>query len=330
MERQRELASLIDRYARTEGVNETAIPGLFLLRYSRLTEPMATIFEPMVCITAQGSKQMICGKTMLQYDGGHYFLATADAHAVGQVIEASPSFPYLCMSYRLDASKLAALALELDIKAAPDDEPGSSLSPGRVTPELMDAAIRLVALLGAPQDQAVLAPLAERELMYRLLTGETAASLLHIAMAENRLQQVNRAIGWIKRNYTRPFSIDVLAAEARMSVSALHKHFKAVTGASPLQYQKQLRLHEARRLIISGITDAATAGFTVGYESPSQFSREYRRLFGAPPLRDAARLRASSLPASLPAGAAEAPEGPPGPPPGSPEERGADPPQPFA
>jgi transcriptional regulator GlxA family with amidase domain len=164
-----------------------------------------------------------------------------------------------------------------------------------VTPPVIDAAVRLLRLLETPADIPVLAPLAEREILYRLLVGDQTSRLRQIAFAESKLQQVNRAIGWIKQNFRAPFSIEALAAEARMSASALHEHFKTVTSMSPLQYQKQLRLQEARRLILLQSLDAAMAGHTVGYDSPSQFSREYKRLFGAPPARDIARLRASPM-----------------------------------
>jgi AraC-like DNA-binding protein len=172
-------------------------------------------------------------------------------------------------------------------------------------PELLDAAIRLLRLLDTPRDIPVLAPLAEREILYRLLRGDQAARMSQIACAASKLQQVNRAIGWIKRNFREPFSVDVLAAEACMSSSALHQHFRTVTGMSPLQYQKQLRLQEARRLMLCQAVDAAVAGHRVGYESPSQFNREYRRLFGAPPVRDIERLRAG-LGATIPVLPAEA------------------------
>jgi transcriptional regulator GlxA family with amidase domain len=159
--------------------------------------------------------------------------------------------------------------------------------------DLLDAAVRLVRLLGSPRDAPILAPLAEREILYRLLRSDQTSRMSQIAFAESKLQQVNRAIGWIKRNFREPFSVETLADEARMSASALHQHFKTVTGMSPLQYQKNFRLQEARRMMLTQAADAAMAGHAVGYESPSQFSREYRRLFGAPPLRDIERLRAS-------------------------------------
>jgi AraC-like DNA-binding protein len=146
-------------------------------------------------------------------------------------------------------------------------------------------------LLDSPRDIPVLAPLAEREILFRLLRGDQTAKLREIALADSKLQQINRAIGWIKQNYREPFRIEDLASEARMSASALHSHFKSVTAMSPLQYQKQLRLQEARRLLLQGACDAATASHSVGYSSPSQFSREYRRLFGLPPQQDIARLK---------------------------------------
>ena len=169
--------------------------------------------------------------------------------------------------------------------------PGPSLMLSDVTSELLDAAARLVRLLETPGDITMLAPLVEREILYRLMKGEQAARFRAIAQGDGRLAQVNRAIGWLKHNFRRPLRIESLAAEARMSPSALHQHFKAVTAMSPLQYQKQLRLQEARRLMLGGEVDAASAGHSVGYDSPSQFSREYRRLFGAPPVQDTGRWR---------------------------------------
>ncbi|MBP2231762.1 AraC-like DNA-binding protein [Azospirillum agricola] len=251
---------------------------------------------------ATGRKQVMLGERVLFYDAAEYLVVSVDLPVVGQVVEASPERPYLCLRLDLDPAMLGALMMEAGLDGrdggglpAGDREaeapPGLSLSP--VTPELLDAAARLLRLLDAPRDAPVLAPLAEREILYRLLTGAQAAKLRQIAVADSRLQQVNRAIAWIKRNYAAPFSIDAVTAEARMSRSALHQHFKAVTAMSPLQYQKQLRLQEARRQILGRTADAATAGFNVGYDSPSQFSREYRRLFGEPPMRDAARLHAA-------------------------------------
>lgn len=286
-----ELAQWIDRYAKTDGMHATAIPRLFLMRSSRPTTPLHCLYEPAVCIVAQGRKQAILGETVFIYDRDKYLVISVDVPVVGQVIEASPEVPYLCLRLDLDIATLGPLLLEADIPGNHTDAPAPALSLSSVTPELVDAVIRLLRLLENPRDIPVLAPLAEREILFRLLRGDQTAKLREIALADSKLQQVNRAIGWIKENYREPFRIEDLAAVARMSASALHSHFKSVTAMSPLQFQKQLRLQEARRLLLFGACDAATASHSVGYSSPSQFSREYRRLFGLPPQRDIARLK---------------------------------------
>ena len=286
-----ELAALIARFAPIDGVHDTAIPRVKVVRLSQPSEPMHGLHEPALCIIAQGAKQVILGDQIYRYDAAHCLIVSLDLPVIGQVIEATPDKPYLCVKLELDPAAIGALMLEAPPLAEPELSSGPGLTISPMTQVLRDAVIRLTSLLESPADIAVLAPLVEREILYRLLTGEQAARLRQIAVAESKLQQVNRAIGWIKRNYRKPFSVEIVAAEARMSPSALHQHFKAVTAMSPLQYQKQLRLQEARRLILARAHDAASAGFEVGYESPSQFSREYSRLFGAPPLRDVARFR---------------------------------------
>ena len=286
-----ELAALIARFAPTDGVHDTAIPRLKVVRLSQPSEPMHGLHEPALCIIAQGAKQVILGDQIYRYDAAHCLVVSLDLPVIGQVIEATPEEPYLCVKLELDPAAIGALMLETAPSVEREVAPGPGMVVGTLTPALRDAVIRLTGLLASPADIPVLAPLVEREILYRLLISEQAARLRQIAVAESKLQQVNRAIGWIKRNYRKPFSVEIVAAEARMSPSALHQHFKAVTAMSPLQYQKQLRLQEARRLILANARDAASAGFEVGYESPSQFSREYSRLFGAPPLRDVARFR---------------------------------------
>jgi AraC-like DNA-binding protein len=289
----RELSGLIEQFTGADGVHATSIPRVVLLRSSHPTEQLHAVQEPAVCIVAQGRKQVMAGTSVYLYDRAKYLIASVDIPIVGQILEASPAAPYLCLRLDLDPAVIGALMLETETPKTAGDTPSPALSLSTVTPELLDAAVRLVRLLAAPRDIPILAPLAEREILYRLLLGDQSSKLRQIAVAESKLQQINRAIGWIKRNFRDSFSIDAVAAEARMSPSTLHEHFKAVTSMSPLQYQKQLRLQEARRLILSRSLDAATAGHSVGYESPSQFSREYKRTFGAPPARDIARLRAS-------------------------------------
>jgi AraC-like DNA-binding protein len=286
-----ELAHHIERNATTDGEHATAIPRLFLHRSSAVSEPLHMVYQPAVCLVAQGRKQGISGDRVYVYDALKYLVVSVDVPIISQVLEASPHRPYLCLRLDLDPAAIAALMLDADMARAEREPPGPALAVSAVGPDLLDAAIRLLRLLETPRDVPVLAPLAEREILYRLLRGEQAQRMSQIACAESKLQQVNRAIGWIKHNFREPFSIGVLAAEARMSASALHQHFRTVTGMSPLRYQKQLRLQEARRLMLSHALDAAVAGHRVGYESPSQFSREYRRLFGVPPARDIQQLR---------------------------------------
>ena len=247
--------------------------------------------DPAFCLIAQGRKQVMLGEQTLIYDPARYLVVSVDLPVVGHIVEASPERPYLGIKLNLDMAALGELVADLD-EPPPGNPPG--LAVYDADPALIDAVCRLLRLLDRPDDAAVLAPLIEREILYRLLKSDHGAMLRHIAAARGRLTQVSRAIGWIKRNYAQPFRIDSVADAAGMSPSSLHEHFKAVTSMSPLQYQKQLRLQEARRLMLAEAVDAATAGFRVGYESPSQFSREYRRLFGTPPASDVAQLRVES------------------------------------
>ena len=220
-------------------------------------------------------------------------VVSIDLPVTGQVIEATPTAPYLCVRLDLDPGELGTLMMETGLDVPSKQQPSRALSLSPVSSQLLDATIRLVRLLETPQDITVLAPLIVREILYRLLFGEYGARLRQIALADHQLHAINRALNWLKWNYSAPFRVDAIAREACMSPSALHPHFKTVTAMSPLQYQKQLRLQEARRLMLGHGMDAATASHRVGYDSPSQFSREYKRLFGAPPSRDIARLKSS-------------------------------------
>jgi len=291
-----ELASLVRRNIGTDGMRATAIPYLFLIRSSQPTEPMPTVYDPALCVVVQGRKQVMLADEVYIYGPEQFLVVSVDLPLVGQVIEATPAEPYLCLKLNLDPGQLSALMMELG-QGAPRNQRaeqlrlGLSISP--LAPPLLDAVVRLARLLEAPNDIPILAPLAEREILYRLLTGEYGDRLRQIATADHRLVAVNRAISWLKQNYAAPFRIETVAREARLSPSALHHSFKSVTAMSPLQYQKQIRLQEARRLMLGQAMDAATASHHVGYESPSQFSREYSRLFGAPPSRDIARLKES-------------------------------------
>lgn len=267
----------------------TAIPRVSLVRSDMPTLPVGVVYQPMLCIVAQGAKRALLGDTIVEYRAGQYLVVSVDLPITGAVVQASPDAPYLAVSLALDPAVLAEMLLTL-----PGHPPGAApqgLAVSPAPPDLLDAALRLLRLLDTPAQIPVLAPLVEREILYRLLTGAQAPMLRQIAMAHSRLAHVSRAIGWIRSHFAEPLRIDAVAQQVHMTVSTFHRHFKAVTALSPLQYQKQIRLQEARRLLLAGQADAASIGFAVGYESPSQFSREYARMFGQPPLRDAVRLR---------------------------------------
>jgi len=288
----RELAALIERFAEGEGTQPTAVPGLSVSRWYAPTEPVNCIYEPSLVVVAQGTKRVILQERSYTYDPATCLVTSIDLPVVGQVMNASERAPFLCVKLALDLGTIADL-IARGGSAEGEAAPGPGMYGAPVTAELLDAVVRLVRLLERPQDIAVIAPLIEREIHYRVITGAEGAYLRHLAVAGSRTGLMIDAIGWIKEHYARPLRIGELAGAVNMSESALHHHFKAVTAMSPLHYQKQLRLQEARRLMLSERLDAASASQRVGYESPSQFSREYRRLYGAPPLRDIARLRGS-------------------------------------
>lgn len=292
MSRFKELAELIAQHAETDGVHSTAIPRLTLVRMSGPTEPLHTVQSAALCIIAQGRKKVMLSDQIAQYEAGRHLLVSVDLPIVGQVFDATPQEPFLGLKLEMDLALLGELVIELGA-APPAPSPCMAMSVCNTCNELLDASLRLVKLLKTPGDIRILAPLIEREILYRLLNSDQAPALYQALNPSNRLHNVNRAISWIRENYRETLSIDELAARAYMSPSSLHEHFRTVTNMSPLQYQKQLRLQEARRLILTQALDAATAGRKVGYDSPSQFSREYRRQFGAPPLKDVSRLRAA-------------------------------------
>lgn len=290
---QAELARLIAQYAATDGVHQTAIAPLSLVRMSQPSVPTHTLHKPALCIIAQGQKQAMLADELYVYNSASYLVVSVDLPVTGQVMQASPELPYLCVRLDLDPKEIGDLIMAAEHRVKKNDAPARGMFVSKATTSLLDAILRLMQLLAAPQDIPVLAPLAMREILYRLLQEEQGGMLQQIAMSDSQAQHVVKAIELIKRDYRLPLRIESLAREANMSSSSLHHHFKAVTAMTPLQFQKQLRLQEARRLLFTEIGDAATAGHLVGYESPSQFSREYNRMFGAPPARDAARLRSA-------------------------------------
>jgi len=273
-----------------EADTQTAIPGLHFFRSTTPTMPINCIYEPRLCIIVQGRKEIMLGTHVFTYDAEKYLIATVDLPVLGGVTQASPEKPYLSLSLALDPSKIASLLLEMP-------KPGNFLSnsPGlavsTLTTDLLHPVSRLADLLNTPQDIPVMGPLIEREILYRLLNGAQGGILRQIATADSYIAQVSQAIAWIRKHYAENFDIDTLSRVAGMSAPSFHRHFRAVTMMSPIQYRTRIRLQEARKLMVADGKDAGEAGYTVGYESPSQFSREYRRMFGTPPARDTARMR---------------------------------------
>jgi AraC-like DNA-binding protein len=283
-----QLRDLVLRHA--EGPRtQTAIPRVTISVGRHATHPVPSVYEPRLCVVIQGAKEVMIGERRLRYDPASYFIGALELPVSACVVRASAEEPYLALSLALDRDGLAGLLSELPPGARPDAETtGFDVCP--VTPQLLDACLRLLRLLDEPQAIAVLAPLLEREIFYRLLQGPQGEILRQVVRSDSRLSQVRQAVVWIRTHFDQPLRVEALAELAGMSPASFHRHFKAATAMSPLQYQKQLRLQAARKLLI-GRQDAARAAYAVGYESPSQFSREYARLFGAPPTRDAVRLR---------------------------------------
>ncbi len=273
----------------TDGISRTTVVprvGIGLSRHP--STPMASVYEPMICLVLQGAKQVMIGDHLLRYDPACAFIASLELPVSGRIVEASAQKPYVAVSLTLDRDALAEL-LSCMPAVAPRATAGFAVTP--VTPDLLAAWGQLLALLDAPEDVPVLAPLREREVLYRVLQSPQGEMLRQIGRDDSRLSHVRRVIHWIQSHFDEPMRIEALADIAGMSVPSFHRHFKAATAMSPLQFQKKLRLQAARRLLAIN-TEASRAAYSVGYESASQFSREYTRMFGAAPSRDAERLRA--------------------------------------
>ncbi|EOH6074044.1 AraC family transcriptional regulator N-terminal domain-containing protein [Burkholderia cenocepacia] len=293
METLTEIASVIARHVSMDGFQATPIERMTLVRSSTVTMPMPNVYRPQLCLVAQGHKEVTLRDRVLKYAPGRYGVVTYDLPATGRVVDATPDKPYLCLYLDFDPVMLADLALRVPPPPeAPSPPVGKTVSDAGAA--LLDAALRLLRLLDNPAALPVLGPLAEQEILYHLLAGPDGARMRHITAGQGRVAQVGRAIAWLGKHFRERFSIERLAAEAGMSPSSLHEHFRAVTAMTPLQFQKQLRLQQARSLMLVHDIDVTTAAIRVGYESPSQFSREYRRHFGESPARDITRLRASA------------------------------------
>ncbi|MBV8503374.1 MAG: AraC family transcriptional regulator [Paucibacter sp.] len=292
-----DLAAQIERHtAGGEGIFATGIPQLSLARLTKAPPMGHALHQPAFCVLAQGSKRLMLNDEVYVYDSGHYLVVSQNLPVSGHVVAASADMPYLGLKIEFEPREIASLTLEL---SALDPQAHRKAQRGMFTGELsttlLDPVLRLVNLLDTSDDIATLAPLYQREILYRLLRAPQGWRLAQMAMADSHGQRMTQVINWLHRHYHQPLQVEQLAREVHMSVSSLHSHFKAVTAMSPLQFQKQLRLQEARRIMLAEQVDAGLAGHRVGYESQSQFNREYSRFFGAPPARDIRRLREEQL-----------------------------------
>jgi AraC-like DNA-binding protein len=285
-----EIAEIVARYANEDAI-ESPIDGLFIVKRSSPTLPLHAHQKPSFWLVAQGRKCVTIGEEELHYGVGDCLLVALDMPVTSRITHATPEQPHLCVGVEIDPGRLAELMSRLPAEVAASPEGGRGVSVNPASPQLLDATLRFLRLLDRPKDVAALAPLIEQEILYHLLSGKCGARLLHIALAEGHGHRVTRAVAWLREHFAQTLRIEALADHVGMSESSLHHHFKAVTGMTPMQYQKQLRLYEARRLMLVEGLDVGEAGYTVGYQSPSQFSREYRRLYGLSPGRDLELLR---------------------------------------
>lgn len=288
---QDELAKLIERYCGRDGVHVTAIPSLFFNRQTAITGPVYGVFKPSLCIVVQGAKDVWLAQERFRYSPADYLVASIDLPVIGQVVEASSDLPYLSLKLEFTPKQILDVLSHVEARVGSEENSSRALFVSRIEASLLDTVIRLARLLDNPEDIPVLAPLVTKEILYRVLKGQHGGTLEQIAIEGSYTYRIRNVIEQIMNHYDRSFRIEDLAEIANMSVSSFHRHFKEVTAMSPLQFQKQLRLHEARRLLLSESADAAEVAFRVGYESPSQFSREYSRMFGLPPKEDIKRMR---------------------------------------
>ena len=286
---------LVERMAKAlpqDGVLDI-LPSFRIARSSKPTEPVHSIFQPAFCFVAQGRKEAMLGDEVFRYDSGHYLIYTVELPLTFQVKEASEERPYLGFRLNLDPAIVASVMMESGIEPKKGHASLKAMDVSTMNANLLDAAARLVRLVDDPVECKVLAPLVIKEIVFRLLMGGQGARLSHLLALAGDTRRISKAIGYLRENFDQAVRMDEIAQELGMSVSSFHHHFKSVTAMSPLQFQKQIRLQEARRLMLGGNLDAASAGFRVGYEDPAYFSREYKKLFGAPPQRDIATLRSN-------------------------------------
>jgi AraC-like DNA-binding protein len=286
-------AELAERIAQAIPQDGTIEPlkGLHFYRSSSPSEPCHSVSIPAFCTIAQGSKEILLGSDRYQYDPMHYLLATVELPIVSQIFEASKAQPYLSLRLDLDPTLVGSVMVEAGYPSPQSRANVKAIDVSPLDASLLDAVVRLVRLLDTPSEAQILMPLVTREIIYRLLIGEQGSRLRHIAVLGGYTHHIARAVDRLRKDFDQPLRIESIARELGMSISGFHHHFKSVTAMSPLQFQKQLRLQEARRIMLGQNLDATSAAYRVGYDDASHFNREYKRFFGKPPMRDVERLR---------------------------------------
>ncbi|ELB2056965.1 AraC family transcriptional regulator [Vibrio parahaemolyticus] len=285
------LAKLIDRWTGNGNQYDTPISGLRFSRWTTPTPPTSYTHNPSICLIAQGRKRVLLGEESFIYDANHFLISSVDLPIIANIIEASEEQPYLGLIMELDLTEISQLIVDSELAFTQSKEAQKGIAVGELSESLLDAFVRLAELLDEGQNIKILAPIIKREIFYRLLMSEQGTRLHQIVTAGSHSHQIAKAIDWLKNNFVKPLSVGDLASFTGMSKSSFYTHFRSMTSMTPLQFQKKLRLSEARRLMLTENLDAMAATFKVGYESPSQFSREYSRLFGAPPSKDIKLLR---------------------------------------
>jgi AraC-like DNA-binding protein len=286
-----ELAELIERYSGQDGVHATAVPFLYFIRRSHVTGPNHSVYKPSLCIIVQGAKEVMLAQERFRYSPSDYLVASVELPVKGQVVEASSDVPYLALNLVFTPSQILDVLRDFKVQVGKKENAKRGMFVSPMESSMLDAVLRLTRLLDNPDDIPILAPLFTKEILYRVLQGRHGGVLEQMVIEGSSTNLIRDVIEHILNNYDKSFRIEELAELANMSEASLHRHFKEVTTMSPIQFQKQVRLQEARRLLLSESADAADVAFRVGYESPSQFSREYSRMFGLPPKEDIKRLR---------------------------------------
>ncbi|EDM61354.1 transcriptional regulator, AraC family [Vibrio parahaemolyticus AQ3810] len=288
------LAEQIQKWTGDATQFDTEIPGLKLSRWTTPTQPTSYSHNPSICLIAQGKKRVLLGEDSFTYDTNHFLISSVNLPITANIVEATEEAPYLGLIMELDLQEISQLIVDSELSFNSSKEAQKGIAVGELSGSLQSAFVRLMALLDEPDNIKILAPVIKREIFYRLLLTEQGARLNQIVTTGSHSHQIAKAIDWLKNNFVKPLSVGDLAAYTGMSKSAFYTHFRSMTSMTPLQFQKKLRLSEARRLMLTENLDAMATTFKVGYESPSQFSREYSRLFGAPPSKDIKALKQAS------------------------------------